>query len=82
MINVNEEYFDENEKPLDRLCVNGGFTRIFRRIAVVGDSLAPRRRVAERIDRIAVFRGSFGKRGSRKAAKQNRAHENTKCLFH
>lgn len=40
MIDIKKEYFDENEKPLDRLCVNGGFTRIFRRIAVVGDSLS------------------------------------------
>lgn len=31
---------DENEKPLDRLVSDGGFTGIFRTIACVGDSLA------------------------------------------
>jgi hypothetical protein len=31
---------DKNEKPLDNLAPNGGFTSIFRRIGVVGDSLS------------------------------------------
>lgn len=30
----------KGEKPLDRLCSNGGFCAIFRRIAVIGDSLS------------------------------------------
>ena len=34
MINANDE------KPLEHLAVNGGFTSIFRRIGVVGDSLS------------------------------------------
>ena len=33
-------YFDENEKPLDRLVSDGGFCGIFRTIACVGDSLS------------------------------------------
>lgn len=36
-----EDYYcSENEKPLDRIPADGGFTGIFRKIAVVGDSLA------------------------------------------
>ncbi len=35
-----EDLFPENEKPLDRLCTDGGFAKIFRRIACVGDSLS------------------------------------------
>jgi len=31
---------EENEKPLDRIVTDGGFTGIFRRIACVGDSLS------------------------------------------
>lgn len=33
-------YYDENEKPLDRICENGGATAIFRSIACIGDSLS------------------------------------------
>ena len=33
-------FFDENEKPLDRISEDGGFTGIFRKIACVGDSLS------------------------------------------
>ena len=32
--------FDNNEKPLDNLVTDGGFTGIFRTIACVGDSLS------------------------------------------
>ncbi len=39
-MDINEFYVDENEKPLDKLVVDGGFCGIFRSIAVVGDSLA------------------------------------------
>lgn len=41
-MNVNEIYKfnDENEKPLDRLVTNGGFTGIFRTIGCIGDSLS------------------------------------------
>jgi len=34
------ELFNKNEKPLDNLVTNGGFTGIFRTIACVGDSLS------------------------------------------
>lgn len=41
MIRVNiNEWFDESEKPLDRLVPDGGYTTIFRTIACVGDSLS------------------------------------------
>ena len=33
-------YFDENEKPLDKMVSDGGFCGIFRTIACVGDSLS------------------------------------------
>ena len=33
-------YFDENEKPLDKIVSDGGFCGIFRTIACVGDSLS------------------------------------------
>lgn len=33
-------FHDENEKPLDRLVTDGGYARIFRTIACVGDSLS------------------------------------------
>ncbi len=36
MINANAE----NEKPLENLAVNGGYTAIFRKIGVIGDSLS------------------------------------------
>ena len=39
-MDVNKLFFDENEKPLDTLCTDGGFVGIFRTIACVGDSLA------------------------------------------
>ena len=37
-----EEYMSvgENEKPLDRICTDGGFVGIFRKIACIGDSLS------------------------------------------
>ncbi len=35
-----EQYFDENEQPLDKIPSDGGFTGIFRSIACVGDSLS------------------------------------------
>lgn len=35
-----EDLFPDDEKPLDRLCTDGGFAKIFRRIACVGDSLS------------------------------------------
>ena len=34
------EIADEEEKPLDKVAINGGFTRIFRKIGCVGDSLS------------------------------------------
>lgn len=39
-MDVNKLFFDENEKPLDTLCSDGGFVGIFRTIACVGDSLS------------------------------------------
>lgn len=35
-----ETLFDENEKPLDRIVSDGGFTKIFRTIGCIGDSLS------------------------------------------
>lgn len=35
-----EQYFNENEQPLDSIPADGGFTGIFRTIACVGDSLS------------------------------------------
>lgn len=32
--------FNENEKPLDNIVYDGGFTRIFRTIGCIGDSLS------------------------------------------
>ena len=40
-MNLNDFYTcDENEKPLDKVAVNGGFCSVFRKIAVVGDSMS------------------------------------------
>ena len=39
-MDINKLLFDENEKPLDSLCNDGGFVGIFRTIACVGDSLS------------------------------------------
>ena len=39
-MDINMFYAAEGEKPLDRLCVDGGFTGIFRTIGCVGDSLS------------------------------------------
>ena len=39
-MNINELYFNPNEKPLDNICRDGGFVGIFRTIACVGDSLS------------------------------------------
>jgi hypothetical protein len=40
MFDYRSYYFDENEKPLDRLTETGGFTAIFRTIGWIGDSLS------------------------------------------
>lgn len=32
--------YDENEKPLDRIVLDGGYTRVFRTIGCIGDSLS------------------------------------------
>ena len=32
--------YEENEKPLDRIVTDGGYTRIFRTIGCIGDSLS------------------------------------------
>ena len=37
---LNNYYENMDEKPLDRICENGGATAIFRSIACIGDSLA------------------------------------------
>lgn len=39
-MNINEYFFNESEKPLDRIVKDGGFTSIFRTLGCVGDSLA------------------------------------------
>ena len=39
-MNLDELFFDPQEKPLDKLVSNGGFTGIFRKIACIGDSLS------------------------------------------
>ncbi len=39
-MDLDKLYFDENEKPLDNIAADGGFTGIFRKIACVGDSLS------------------------------------------
>ena len=39
-MDISEFVMNENEKPLDRLVSDGGFCSIFRKIAVVGDSLS------------------------------------------
>ena len=39
-MNIEEFIAQENEKPLDRIVSDGGFTAIFRTIACIGDSLA------------------------------------------
>ena len=39
-MDINKMFFDENEKPLDTLCTDGGFVGIFRTVACIGDSLA------------------------------------------
>ena len=39
-MNINELYFNPNEKPLDNICRDGGFVGIFRTIVCVGDSLS------------------------------------------
>ena len=39
-MNIEEFIAKENEKPLDRIVTDGGFTSIFRTIACIGDSLA------------------------------------------
>ncbi|MBQ4627224.1 MAG: SGNH/GDSL hydrolase family protein [Clostridia bacterium] len=39
-MNINEMIFANDEKPLENLAPNGGYTAIFRKIGVVGDSLS------------------------------------------
>ena len=39
-MNINQMLYAADEKPLENLAVNGGYTAIFRRIGVVGDSLS------------------------------------------
>ena len=39
-MDIRKYYANAEEKPLDQIAVNGGFTRIFRRIACIGDSLS------------------------------------------
>lgn len=39
-MDINEFYLTENEKPLDRPVSDGGFCKIFRSIACIGDSLS------------------------------------------
>ena len=39
-MNIQEFIAQENEKPLDRIVLDGGFTSIFRTIACIGDSLS------------------------------------------
>lgn len=39
-MNIEEFIANENEKPLDRIVSDGGFTSIFRTIACIGDSLS------------------------------------------
>ena len=39
-MNLNEMIFATDEKPLDLMPENGGYTAIFRKIGVVGDSLS------------------------------------------
>lgn len=40
MMNIEEFIANENEKPLDRIVTDGGFTSIFRTICCIGDSLS------------------------------------------
>ena len=39
-MDINETFFNPDEKPLDKLVPDGGFCGIFRTIGIVGDSLA------------------------------------------
>lgn len=39
-MDINNYYFSAGEKPLDRICDDGGFCAIFRTMAFVGDSLS------------------------------------------
>ena len=39
-MNEIKAYFDENEKPFDNIVEDGGFCKIFRTIACIGDSLS------------------------------------------
>lgn len=39
-MNINEIYFNPNEKPLDRIVTDGGFASIFRTMVFVGDSMS------------------------------------------
>jgi len=39
-MDIKKFYFDPNEKPLDNILSDGGFTSIFRRIGCIGDSLS------------------------------------------
>lgn len=39
-MDIAEFMANKNEKPLDNIAINGGFTSIFRTIGCIGDSLA------------------------------------------
>lgn len=39
-MDLNKFLYDENEKPLDRIVFDGGYTRVFRTIGCIGDSLS------------------------------------------
>ncbi len=39
-MNINKMMYSGEERPLENMAVNGGYTAIFRKIAVVGDSLS------------------------------------------
>ena len=39
-MNIKDFYAIDGEKPLDRICADGGFSSIFRTIACIGDSLS------------------------------------------
>ena len=39
-MDINKMFFDENEKPLDRLVSDGGYAAVFRSFGCIGDSLS------------------------------------------
>ncbi len=64
-------YFPENEKPLDKLLPDGGFASIFRTVACIGDSLSSGEFEAHRTDGTAenfdMFEYSWGQYMARAA---------------